>query len=206
MHRPSRRRSRRRAPRKAVAVAAAIVCTASLAACSGDDGGKPELIWYTNPDAGGQEAVAEACSTDAYTITTQVLPQDSSQQRIQLARRIAAGDPAIDLMSLDPPFTAEFANAGYLAEIPQDMQDKFKEQAFESAAAAATWEDQLVVAPFWSNTQVLWYRKSFVEQGRHRHGRSRSPGTRSSRPPATTAARSGSRPTSTRATRCGSTP
>ena len=164
MHRPSRRRSRRRAPRKAVAVAAAIVCTASLAACSGDGGGKPELIWYINPDAGGQEAVAEACSTDAYSISVQVLPQDASQQRIQLARRLAAGDPAIDLMSLDPPFTAEFANAGYLAEIPQDMQDKFTEQAFESASAAATWEDKLVVAPFWSNTQVLWYRKSFVDK------------------------------------------
>ena len=147
-----------------MAVAAAIVCTASLAACSGDDGGTPELIWYINPDAGGQDAVAEACSTDAYTISTQVLPQDSSQQRIQLARRLAAGDPAIDLMSLDPPFTAEFANAGYLAEIPQDMQDKFREQAFDSAATAATWEDELVVAPFWSNTQVLWYRKSFVEK------------------------------------------
>ena len=164
MHRPSRRRARRRAPRKAVAVAAAIVCTSSLAACSGDDGGAPELTWYINPDAGGQEAVAEACSTDAYTISVQVLPQDASQQRIQLARRLAAGDPEIDLMSLDPPFTAEFANAGYLAEIPQEMQDKFREQAFESAATAATWEDQLVVAPFWSNTQVLWYRKSFVEE------------------------------------------
>ncbi|WP_457207719.1 extracellular solute-binding protein, partial [Nocardioides sp. P5_C9_2] len=147
-----------------MATAAAIVCTASLAACSGDDGGKPELTWYINPDAGGQEAVAKACSTDEYSIDVEVLPQDSSQQRIQLARRLAAGDPEIDLMSVDPPFTAEFANAGYLAEIPQDLQDKFKAQAFESASAAATWEDQLVVAPFWSNTQVLWYRKSFVDK------------------------------------------
>ena len=47
-----------------------------------------------------------------------MLPQDAGQQRIQLARRLAAGDPAIDLMSLDPPFTAEFANAGFLAKIP----------------------------------------------------------------------------------------
>jgi multiple sugar transport system substrate-binding protein len=148
------------------AAPAGALCLASgiLAGCSGGDSGKPELVWYTNPDAGGQKAVAEACSTDDYTISVQVLPQDASQQRIQLARRLAAGDPAIDLMSLDPPFTAEFANAGYLAEIPQDMQDKFREQAFESASAAATWEDQLVVAPFWSNTQVLWYRKSFVEK------------------------------------------
>ena len=29
---------------------------------------------------------------------------------------------------------------------------------------AATWKDKLVVFPFWSNTQVLWYRKSFVEK------------------------------------------
>ena len=164
MHRSSRRRPRRRAPRKAAALAVAVVCTASLAACSGDSGGKPELVWYINPDAGGQAKVAENCSTDAYTISVQVLPQDASQQRIQLARRLAAGDPAIDLMSLDPPFTAEFANAGYLAEIPQDMQDKFTEQAFESASKAATWDGQLVVAPFWSNTQVLWYRKSFVDK------------------------------------------
>ncbi|GAB3031827.1 sugar ABC transporter substrate-binding protein [Nocardioides flavus (ex Wang et al. 2016)] len=144
-------------------VAALALASGLLAACGGDSG-TPELVWYINPDAGGQDAVAEDCSTDDYTITTQVLPQDAGQQRIQLARRLAAGDAGIDLMSLDPPFTAEFAAAGYLAEIPQDLQQKFSEQAFESAVTAATWEDQLVVAPFWSNTQVLWYRKSFVDQ------------------------------------------
>ncbi|WP_216659175.1 extracellular solute-binding protein [Nocardioides sp. zg-1230] len=144
-------------------LAALALASGLLAACGGDSG-PPELTWYINPDSGGQDAVAEKCSTDEYTITTEVLPQDANQQRIQLARRLAAGDPEIDIMSIDPPFTAEFAEAGYLAEIPQDLQDTFREQAFESAAEAATWEDQLVVAPFWSNTQVLWYRKSFVEQ------------------------------------------
>nr|WP_253942708.1 extracellular solute-binding protein [Nocardioides sp. zg-1230] len=144
-------------------MAALALASGLLAACGGDSG-PPELTWYINPDSGGQDAVAEKCSTDEYTITTEVLPQDANQQRIQLARRLAAGDPEIDIMSIDPPFTAEFAEAGYLAEIPQDLQDTFREQAFESAAEAATWEDQLVVAPFWSNTQVLWYRKSFVEQ------------------------------------------
>ena len=143
---------------------ASLALAGSLLTACGGDSGPPELVWYINPDSGGQAAVAENCSTDDYTITTQVLPQDAGQQRIQLARRLAAGDTEIDLMSLDPPFTAEFAAAGYLAEIPEDLQQKFSEQAFESAVAAATWEDQLVVAPFWSNTQVLWYRKSFVDQ------------------------------------------
>jgi len=122
------------------------------------------LVWYTNPDAGGQAKVAANCSTDDYTITTQVLPQDANQQRIQLARRLAAHDSGIDIMSIDPPYTAEFANADYLAPLPQELQDKLKEQSFDGATAAATWNDQLVVAPFWSNVQVLWYRKSFVDK------------------------------------------
>lgn len=160
-----RARSQPRRRRSGLAATAALVLSSGLlAACSSDDSGTTELVWYTNPDAGGQAKVAENCSTDDYTITTQVLPQDAGQQRIQLARRLAAEDSGIDLMSLDPPFTAEFADAGYLAEIPSDLQDKFREQAFESAVTSATWNDELVVAPFWSNVQVLWYRKSFVEK------------------------------------------
>jgi multiple sugar transport system substrate-binding protein len=142
--------------------AATAAMSSVLVACSGDSG--TTLTWYINPDAGGQDAIAEKCSTDEYTIDTQVLPQDASQQRIQLARRLAAGDTSIDLMSLDPPYTAEFANAGYLASIPQDLASKLEEQSFQGATTAATWDGELVAAPFWSNTQVLWYRKSFVEK------------------------------------------
>jgi multiple sugar transport system substrate-binding protein len=139
------------------------VVSALLAACGGSSG-KPTLTWYINPDAGGQDAIAKNCSTSAYTITTQVLPQDAGQQRIQLARRLAAQDSSIDLMSIDPPYSAEFANAGYLAKIPAALSAKLKQQSFKGATAAATWKGQLVVAPFWSNTQVLWYRKSFVQK------------------------------------------
>ena len=153
-----------RARRSLAASAALVSVSALLAACSASASSGDTLYWYVNPDAGGQAKVAENCSTDDYTIETQVLPQDASQQRIQLARRLAAEDPEIDIMSIDPPFTAEFANAGYLAELPQELQDKLKDQSFQGAVDAATWDDQLVVAPFWSNTQVLWYRKSFVEK------------------------------------------
>jgi multiple sugar transport system substrate-binding protein len=153
----------RRTWRSSLAAAATLGLTATLLSSCG--GSSDALVWYINPDSGGQAAVAAACSKElGFEITTQVLPQAAGEQRIQLARRLAAEDPAIDLMSIDPPYTAEFANAGYLAEIPADMQDRFREQAFEGAVDAATWEDQLVVAPFWSNTQVLWYRKAFVEK------------------------------------------
>jgi multiple sugar transport system substrate-binding protein len=160
----TRTRGRPRSRRAAASVATLALASSLLAACGGDSG-KPELVWYINPDSGGQAAVAEKCSTDAYTISTQVLPQDAGQQRIQLARRLAAKDPSIDLMSIDPPFTAEFADAGFLAEVPQDAKAELEKQGtFKGAMDAATWKDQLVVFPFWSNTQVLWYRKSFVEK------------------------------------------
>jgi multiple sugar transport system substrate-binding protein len=154
-----------RGRRGLTAAAALMTVSGLLTACSASaDSGKAELVWYVNPDNGGQAKVAENCSTDDYTITTQVLPQDASQQRIQLARRLAAEDSGIDIMSIDPPYTAEFANAGYLAPIPQNFQDKLTDQSFKGATDAATWDGKLVVAPFWSNTQVLWYRKSFVEK------------------------------------------
>ena len=161
---PSSRAEKVRVRRKQLAFGAvAAMMSTALVGCGGGSD-STVLTWYINPDAGGQDAVAEKCSTDEYTIDTQVLPQDASQQRIQLARRLAAGDPGIDLMSLDPPYTAEFANAGYLASIPQDLATKLEEQSFDGATEAATWDGELVAAPFWSNTQVLWYRKSFVDK------------------------------------------
>ena len=170
MTHPSHDRSRtRRSTRKRVAAFSALTLASGLlAACSASgDSGTPELVWYINPDAGGQAAIAENCtkaSEGKYEISVQVLPQDANQQRIQLARRIAAKDPDIDLMSLDPPFTAEFADAGFLADIPDDVEQSLTDQSFEGAVDAATWNDQLAVFPFWSNTQVLWYRKSFAEK------------------------------------------
>src|SRR5690349_13723663 len=116
----TRSRGRPRSRRIAASAVTLALASSLLAACGGDSG-KPELVWYINPDAGGQDAVAEKCSTDEYTSTTQVLPQDAKTQ--------------------------------------------LEEQGtFKGAMDAATWEDKLVVFPFWSNTQVLWYRKSFVEK------------------------------------------
>jgi multiple sugar transport system substrate-binding protein len=150
--------------RHGLAASAAVMITSGLlAGCSAGASSDDTLTWYINPDAGGQAKVAENCSTDDYTIEVQVLPQSASEQRVQLARRLAAEDPEIDIMSIDPPYTAEFANAGFLAAIPDDLQGKLEQQSFQGAVDAATWDGQLVVAPFWSNTQVLWYRKSFVD-------------------------------------------
>ena len=68
-------------------------------------------------------------------------------------------------MSIDPPYTAEFANAGFLAPHPAGPPGQADASSPSTGATnAATWNGKLVVAPFWSNIQVLWYRKSFVDK------------------------------------------
>jgi multiple sugar transport system substrate-binding protein len=141
-----------------------MVAPIALAGCGGDSGGPPELVWYRNPDNGGQDALAAECteqSGGAYRISTEVLPNDASAQREQLVRRLAAGDESVDLMSLDPVFVAEFANAGYLLPIEgEDDVAQLTADVLPAALETARWKDQLVGAPFWANTQLLWYRKS----------------------------------------------
>jgi len=124
------------------------------------------LTWYINPDSGGQDEIARRCTEAAegrYDIETALLPREATEQRQQLVRRLAAGDPSIDLMSLDPPFIPEFAEAGFLAPIPEDVAQRVSEGVVESALAGSTWKDELVAVPFWANTQLLWYRKSVAE-------------------------------------------
>ena len=161
------RTGRARARRKRIAAGATMAAMSAVLVACGGEGGPPALTWYTNPDSGGQAEIAKRCTEAAngeYRIETTGLPTDATAQREQLIRRLAGGDSSVTLMSLDPPFVPEFAQAGFLYEIPQDRAQEFTDGVVESAVESATWQDELVVVPFWANTQLLWYRKSVVEQ------------------------------------------
>ncbi|KHL10970.1 multiple sugar transport system substrate-binding protein [Mumia flava] len=171
--------------RRAVLGLTALMVAGGLAACGSDSGSgdTPVLTWYINPDVsnlepyvtdedgnqqpGGQAYLALQCTEAAqgdYEIEVELLPNDASQQREQLVRRLAAEDDSIDMMSLDPAFTAEFANAGFLEPMSSEQQSQLSEGMLEGAIDAATYDDELVAVPLWSNTQILWYRKSVAEQ------------------------------------------
>lgn len=149
-----------------VAAVAAAVLAPAVSCGGGDDaaGGTARLTWYVNPDNGGQRTLAAECSEasdGAFRITTQILPNEADAQREQLVRRLAAQDSSVDLMSLDPPFVAEFANAGYLLPItdPEDVR-QLTDGVLDAPMDTATWKGKLVATPFWANTQLLWYRRS----------------------------------------------
>ena len=149
-----------------MATAAVLALSASLlTACSGDSG-KPTLNWYVNPD--GVDTFKEYAATCSegkdYEIAVQLLPASATDQRTQLARRLAAEDSSTDLMNLDPVFVAEFANAGWLAEVEGDLAEAITGGEYlEGAAETVLWDDKVYAVPLWANTQVLWYRKSLAE-------------------------------------------
>ena len=155
----------RRSWRSSLAAAATLGLAATLLSSCGDSG-KPEINWYINPDGVPVfEKYAAECSTGDYDIVLQQLPTSATDQRIQLARRLAAEDSSTDLMNLDPVFVAEFANAGWLAEIPEEKATEITDSGDYLAGPieTVTWDGGVYAIPLWANTQVLWYRKSLAD-------------------------------------------
>lgn len=148
--------------RRVAAASVAALLAGALTACGGPSG-PPTLTWYTNPDSGGQAEIARRCTDAAggrYRIETAVLPREASAQREQLVRRLAAHDESIDIMSLDPPFIPELAEASFLAPIPADVAQRLTKGVVASAVTGSTWDGRVVAIPFWANTQLLWYSRS----------------------------------------------
>ena len=113
------KRHRRTGPlRRLVSTAAAgVLAATAFTGCGGSDGGAPVLTWFAMPDNGGAVTRAQDCaaaSNGAYRVRVETLPNDATQQREQLVRRLAAKDTSIDVLSTDVVYTAEFANAGFL--------------------------------------------------------------------------------------------
>ena len=159
---------RGRSRRRGIAGAAALLVTAgTLAACGGDGGGPSTLTWYINPDSGGQAEIAPRCTEEAggrvHDRDLDPAARRAARSASSSIRRLAADDSSIDIMSLDPPFIPEFAEAGFLAPVPEDVAERVTEDVVQSAIDGSTWNDELVAVPFWANTQLLWYRKSVAE-------------------------------------------
>jgi multiple sugar transport system substrate-binding protein len=155
--------------RSAALVVAATLSSTALTACGGGSGsGATTINWYVNPDSSGvTDKVAAQCSQQSggkYRLAISVLPTTADGQREQLVRRLAAKDSSIDVMNVDPPYTAELANAGWLKEFSDSERTQLLQGVLESPTQSAVWKGKLVAAPFQANTQLLWYRKSVARQ------------------------------------------
>lgn len=148
--------------------AATLLC--AVAACGSGvpaAGDLPVVTWYVGPDRFDAEALADTCTEQAgtdYRVEVERLPSDVTERHALLVRRLLAEDSSMDLLSLDTAFTTEFAGAGFLAPVPADRAAAWSEGIGPAALAAATHDGHLVVAPWFLDPQVLWFRGNIAER------------------------------------------
>ncbi len=162
---PDQHPRRRSLRTRALAAGAALALVAPLAACGSDDeGGVPTLNFYQSP-VENMQTVVDNCTKAAagrYRIAYQVLPRTADDQRVQMVRRLAAGDTSMDILGLDVTWTQEFASANWIREFTGDDKAEVESSTLEGPLASAQYEGKLYGAPNNTNVQLLWYRKDLV--------------------------------------------
>ena len=168
IRRPAARSSRRGARYVGVTIVG-VLAAAGLAACGTSSAatGPVTLNFYMFSDPSGAiQQAANNCGAQShgrYTINYNLLPTAADQQRLQMARRVAAGDTSLDILGLDVTWEAEFAQAGWI----RPWTGAYKQQAIAGTLKGplntAIWHGQLVAVPANSNTQLLWYRSDLVK-------------------------------------------
>jgi multiple sugar transport system substrate-binding protein len=150
-------------PRVRAGLLAALAAAPLLAGCGAGDGGVT-LHWYVGQETSGSYTeIAQRCtdfSAGRYRIELEPLPRNADQQRQQVVRRLAARDRTVDLIGMDVIWTAEFAEAGWLRPWTGARAAQVSAGVLAGPLATARYRGRLWAAPFTSNTQLLWYRKS----------------------------------------------
>ncbi len=154
--------------RRVSAVVAGVLLSAAVLVGCGSDGAGGVVV---NFDTGAQgvdqyRAAAAECSRASggrYTIEQRTQPvRNTDEQRLHLARRLAAHDPSLDIMELDVIFTGEFAQAGWILPYPAELARQVEQGTLRVPLETGTYQGKLYAAPLSSNTQLLWYRKDLV--------------------------------------------
>ncbi len=148
-------------------VGAVALLSPILAGCGGSDARASSVLhWWVTPDRVDARAIADRCSSasDDYTIELEQLPPGIDRRRTELVRRLAADEATIDILSVDTSLTAEMAAAGFLAEVPSDVEGEVTAGVQPKAIEAATFDGRLVAAPWWLDPQLLWFRGTAAER------------------------------------------
>jgi multiple sugar transport system substrate-binding protein len=144
----------------------AIAALPSCGFSSEDSGGGGQTVTlYGANEVGFAEAIA-ACNeqADGYNISYVVLPRTADAQRELMARRLAAEDSDIDLVTLDIPWTAEFAEAGWIREWEGERGQPALVGRLDGPAETVQFDGRIWATPFTSNAQMLFYRRDMIDQ------------------------------------------
>lgn len=87
------------------------------------------------------------------------LPGSADQQRSQLLGALQSGSTEYDVVNLDVTWVPEFAAAGLVQPLPEQLVDA---DVIASVAATARWGDRVYAVPFNSDVGLLFYRRDYL--------------------------------------------
>jgi multiple sugar transport system substrate-binding protein len=154
--------------RRVAAVAVGVVLAgATLVGCGSGAAGRVVLVFDTDTNGVDQNRIAAAecgrASGGRYTIEQRTQPsRNTDDNRVYLARRLAAHDTGLDIIELDDVWTAEFAQAGWILAYPPDLVRQIGRGTLRVPLETGTYQGRLYAAPLNTSTQLLWYRKDLV--------------------------------------------
>ncbi|WP_203927301.1 extracellular solute-binding protein [Virgisporangium ochraceum] len=155
-------------PRQKLALfVAALVAAPTLVACGSDDGANVLTFWQSPDSSGVVGKIVDQCNQQAngrYVIRRETLPNSADAQREQLVRRLAAKDKTMNVLFMDVIWAPEFAEAKWILPFEGEDEAKATDDILQGPKESATWKGKLYAAPFSSNSQLLWYRKSLAKQ------------------------------------------
>ncbi|AIJ21060.1 ABC transporter substrate-binding protein [Amycolatopsis methanolica] len=157
--------SRGRPPGRIAAAVGVSVLTAGLVTACGSEEGITLNLYYAPEDT--FQTVVDNCNAKAagrYNIVYNKLQRGADDQRVQMARRLAAGDDGLDILGLDVTWVPEFAEAGWAEEWTGANRDQAEAGVLPGPLATATWNGKLYAATKNTNVQLLWYDDRITPQ------------------------------------------
>jgi multiple sugar transport system substrate-binding protein len=152
----------------AVPVLALVAATAGCGIGEEAEGGPRTVNWYAfNEPGGAYEQSIDDCNKQAngrYKINYVRLPTDANQQRELVVRRLAAKDSTVDLLNMDVPWTAEFAQAGWIEPWTGKRRKVAEQGRLDGPLETVRYQGKVWAIPYTTNTQLLWYRKDRVDK------------------------------------------
>ncbi len=154
--------------RWAAAVAAGVLLSAATLVGCGSGAAGPIVLEFSPGAVGAEQyriATAECSRASGGRYTIKQGPpasRNNDDQRLHLARRLAAHDPSLDIIEFDGAWTGEFAQAGWILPYPAELARQVEQGTLRVPLEAGIYQGKLYAAPLATSTQLLWYRKDLV--------------------------------------------
>jgi multiple sugar transport system substrate-binding protein len=147
------------------AVLMVVLAAIAIGGCSSEDSGEVTLVFAAGSDpSGATEALISEYNAahPGVTVRFQAMPASTDTQHDAFVTYLSARTSDIDIYSLDVIWTAEFATAGWIREVPEGLIDR--SEFLDGPLVSASYDGTLYAIPWFTDAGVLYYRKDLLDE------------------------------------------